>query len=50
MSKSAKIFHRAGKKIPGGVNSPVRAWKAVGGKPVIIERGKGSANIGSRAS
>jgi glutamate-1-semialdehyde 2,1-aminomutase len=45
MSKSAKIFHRAGKKIPGGVNSPVRAWKAVGGKPVIIERGKGSVVV-----
>ena len=45
MSKSAKIFHRAGKKIPGGVNSPVRAWKAVGGKPVIIERGKGSVLV-----
>jgi glutamate-1-semialdehyde 2,1-aminomutase len=33
---------RATKKIPGGVNSPVRAWKAVGGKPLIIDRGKGS--------
>jgi len=42
MSKSAKIFHRATAKIPGGVNSPVRAWKSVGGKPLIIERGKGS--------
>ena len=42
MSKSAKIFRRAIKKIPGGVNSPVRAWKAVGGKPLVIERGKGS--------
>ena len=42
MSKSAKIFQRATAKIPGGVNSPVRAWKSVGGKPLIIERGKGS--------
>ena len=42
MSKSAKIFRRATAKIPGGVNSPVRAWKSVGGKPLIIERGKGS--------
>jgi glutamate-1-semialdehyde 2,1-aminomutase len=42
MSKSAKIFDRAIKRIPGGVNSPVRAWKSVGGKPLIIERGKGS--------
>ena len=43
MSKSAKIFDRGIKKIPGGVNSPVRAWKSVGGKPLIIERGKGSS-------
>jgi len=42
MSKSAKIFHRATAKIPGGVNSPVRAWISVGGKPLIIDRGKGS--------
>ncbi len=42
MSKSEKIFQRATTRIPGGVNSPVRAWKSVGGKPLIIERGKGS--------
>ena len=42
MSKSAKIFRRATMKIPGGVNSPVRAWKSVGGMPLVIERGKGS--------
>ena len=42
MNKSAEIFHRALKKIPGGVNSPVRAWKSVGGEPVIIRRGRGS--------
>ena len=30
------------RKIPGGVNSPVRAWKSVGGTPLIIARGKGS--------
>jgi len=30
------------KKIPGGVNSPVRAWKSVGGDPVVVVRGKGS--------
>jgi glutamate-1-semialdehyde 2,1-aminomutase len=40
-SKSEKIFQRAIKKIPGGVNSPVRAWKSVGGRPLIIERGRG---------
>jgi glutamate-1-semialdehyde 2,1-aminomutase len=41
-SKSEELFQRAIKKIPGGVNSPVRAWKSVGGHPLIIERGKGS--------
>ena len=42
MSRSRKIFDRAREKIPGGVNSPVRAWKAVGGEPLIIARGQGS--------
>jgi len=42
MSFSSKIFSRALRKIPGGVNSPVRAWKAVGGAPLYIARGKGS--------
>jgi len=42
MSKSTGIFRRAVRKIPGGVNSPVRAWKSVGGTPLIIDRGKGS--------
>src|SRR5262245_48826279 len=42
MSFSNRIFPRAVKKIPGGVNSPVRAWKSVGGSPLIISRGKGS--------
>jgi len=42
MSRSTEILRRAARKIPGGVNSPVRAWKAVGGNPVIINRGKGS--------
>ena len=40
-SKSEEIFQRATKKIPGGVNSPVRAWKSVRGHPLIIERGRG---------
>ena len=38
--RSAKLFQRARRKIPGGVNSPVRAWKAVGGSPRFIARGK----------
>ncbi|MBM2803606.1 MAG: hemL [Deltaproteobacteria bacterium] len=42
MDKSEKIFVRAQRKIPGGVNSPVRAWKSVGGVPRMVTRGKGS--------
>lgn len=40
-SKSAKLFTEAKALIPGGVNSPVRAYKAVGGQPLFIERGEG---------
>lgn len=40
--KSAKYFAEAQHYIPGGVNSPVRAFKSVGGNPVYIERGAGS--------
>ncbi|KLU58797.1 glutamate-1-semialdehyde 2,1-aminomutase [Peptococcaceae bacterium CEB3] len=39
--KSRAAFERAGKVIPGGVNSPVRAFRAVGRHPVFIERGLG---------
>jgi len=35
-------FTKARRVIPGGVNSPVRAWKAVGGKPVFVSHAKGS--------
>jgi glutamate-1-semialdehyde 2,1-aminomutase len=42
MTQSRKLFQRAASKIPGGVNSPVRAWKAVGGTPLFISRGQGS--------
>jgi len=42
VKRSRQIFRRAVKKIPGGVNSPVRAWKAVGGYPLFIVRGRGS--------
>jgi len=42
MTPKQKIFQRANRKIPGGVNSPVRAWKSVGGAPVFIARGNGS--------
>jgi glutamate-1-semialdehyde 2,1-aminomutase len=40
--KSAKLFERAGKVIPGGVNSPVRAFKSVGGTPRFITRARGA--------
>ena len=39
---SKRLFQRAVHIIPGGVNSPVRAFKAVGGNPVFIEKAKGS--------
>ena len=42
MSKSESLFARAQKVIPGGVNSPVRAFQAVGGTPRFIVRGAGS--------
>src|ERR671920_2143304 len=40
---SAALEARATQVIPGGVNSPVRAFKAVGGGPVFIRRGSGCA-------
>ena len=39
---SKNLFEEAKKYIPGGVNSPVRAFKSVGGNPVFIARGEGS--------
>lgn len=39
---SERLFSRAQKHIPGGVNSPVRAFRSVGGSPLFIARGKGS--------
>ena len=42
LSKSKALFAEAQKYIPGGVNSPVRSFKAVGGTPPFIARGKGS--------
>jgi len=41
-SKSEKLFEEAKKYIPGGVNSPVRAFKSVGGTPRFITKGVGS--------
>lgn len=41
IEKSKKLFERAVKVLPGGVNSPVRAFGPVGGQPVFIEHAKG---------
>jgi glutamate-1-semialdehyde 2,1-aminomutase len=41
MSTSDKLFRQAQEIIPGGVNSPVRAWRAVDGTPRFIQRGRG---------
>ena len=41
-SKNDQLFERSRKTIPGGVNSPVRAFRAVGGVPRFIVRGEGS--------
>ncbi|MAN59498.1 MAG: glutamate-1-semialdehyde-2,1-aminomutase [Flavobacteriaceae bacterium] len=40
--RSSALFAEAKKVIPGGVNSPVRAFKAVGGDPIFVERAKGA--------
>ena len=42
MSTSEQLFERALQHIPGGVNSPVRAFKAVGGTPIFIDRSDGA--------
>ncbi|HEV2403903.1 MAG TPA: aminotransferase class III-fold pyridoxal phosphate-dependent enzyme, partial [Ktedonobacterales bacterium] len=41
-ARSQALFAQARQLIPGGVNSPVRAFKAVGGQPLFIERGQGA--------
>ncbi|MEE4380603.1 MAG: glutamate-1-semialdehyde 2,1-aminomutase [Pseudomonadales bacterium] len=41
LQRSAQLFERAGHAIPGGVNSPVRAFKGVGGTPVFMARAEG---------
>jgi glutamate-1-semialdehyde 2,1-aminomutase len=40
--RSARLMERAIKRMPGGVNSPVRAFRSVGGDPLFMERGDGS--------
>src|SRR3954468_10308911 len=40
--RSATAFKEASELFPGGVNSPVRSWKSVGGDPFFVARGKGA--------
>ena len=40
--RSARLMERAMHRLPGGVNSPVRAFRSVGGDPVFMQRGEGS--------
>lgn len=42
MTRSTELFHQAQAIIPGGVNSPVRAFKGVGGDPIFFKQGKGA--------
>jgi glutamate-1-semialdehyde 2,1-aminomutase len=42
MDRSARLMERAVGRLPGGVNSPVRAFRSVGGSPLFMERGEGS--------
>jgi glutamate-1-semialdehyde 2,1-aminomutase len=43
MDRSARLMERAVGRMPGGVNSPVRAFRSVGGDPLFMERGEGSS-------
>src|ERR1700677_3018497 len=45
--QSRALFERASRVIPGGVNSPVRAFRAVGGAPVFISRAEGAHLYGA---
>src|SRR5690349_842644 len=42
ITSSKSLFERAQRSIPGGVNSPVRAFKSVGGTPIFISKAKGA--------
>src|SRR5213595_388505 len=42
ISRSSKLFSRAKRRVPGGVNSPVRAFRNVGGEPFFVARAKGA--------
>ena len=47
---SDALFERAVRVIPGGVNSPVRAFRAVGGQPVFIARAEGAYLYGANGA
>ena len=42
LERSRELYAAAKRRVPGGVNSPARAWTAVGGEPLFIARGQGS--------
>ena len=42
MTRSTELFQKAQTLIPGGVNSPVRAFKGVGGSPIFFKEGHGA--------
>ena len=44
-TKSEKIFEEAQDLLPGGVNSPVRAFKSVGGQPIVFDKVKGACAL-----
>jgi len=41
-TKSEQLFAEALQYIPGGVNSPVRAFRAVGGQPIFVDKARGA--------
>ncbi|MGF1548342.1 MAG: glutamate-1-semialdehyde 2,1-aminomutase [Thiotrichales bacterium] len=47
MTRSQALFERAQRSIPGGVNSPVRAFRGVGGDPIFIRRAQGAYLFGA---
>ncbi len=46
IDRSIELFAAAKRLLPGGVDSPVRAFRAVGGQPLFIERGEGAYLVG----
>ena len=44
-TRSLRLFSRAQQLLPGGVDSPVRAFKSVGGSPLFIRRASGSTLV-----